>query len=367
MNYTTIEEYNNYLVENQININIIEYIKEVNKLKYNIDISFIDEFIELVSKDECCIHHNMLEKYGIITLKKGTTDINKLLEQNNFIENKDYQIRNVADQFISETKYKKEYYLHPRAFKMCLIRSVKTNQYVNYYLLLEECNKYFNNYQIELQKKYIIKLKTSLIKKDNKICSLEEKLNYIIEQNNKTHKNNEELIERNKKTIESNELIHESLNKFNDKLDNTLYKLNNVREKIYTTNKKLYITNENLNIVTEKLDIAVEDRFITTNTFKNESLIIMFNPNEDYKYKVIRGKEEDINPKIDKLKINGYSIIELSLDNVPNALNLWCLIKEKLNNNIDYCGNNLNLIDIEQETFMIKINEIYNERKYIII
>ena len=26
-----------------------------NKLKYNIDISFIDEFIELVSKDECWI------------------------------------------------------------------------------------------------------------------------------------------------------------------------------------------------------------------------------------------------------------------------------------------------------------------------
>jgi len=51
MSYTTIEEYNNYLVENQINVNIIDFVKEVNKLKYNIDISFIDEFIELVSKN----------------------------------------------------------------------------------------------------------------------------------------------------------------------------------------------------------------------------------------------------------------------------------------------------------------------------
>jgi hypothetical protein len=32
MSYTTIEEYNTYLVENQININIIEYVKEINKL-----------------------------------------------------------------------------------------------------------------------------------------------------------------------------------------------------------------------------------------------------------------------------------------------------------------------------------------------
>ena len=42
--YKTIEEYNTYLVENQVNINIIDYVKEVNKLEFNIDISFIDEF-----------------------------------------------------------------------------------------------------------------------------------------------------------------------------------------------------------------------------------------------------------------------------------------------------------------------------------
>ena len=34
MTFTTIEEYNNYLVENQININIIEYVKEVNKIEF---------------------------------------------------------------------------------------------------------------------------------------------------------------------------------------------------------------------------------------------------------------------------------------------------------------------------------------------
>jgi hypothetical protein len=52
MTYTTIEEYNSYLVENQVNVNIIDYVKEVNKLEFKIDISFIDEFIELVGKNE---------------------------------------------------------------------------------------------------------------------------------------------------------------------------------------------------------------------------------------------------------------------------------------------------------------------------
>ena len=116
-------------------------------LKYNIDISFIDEFIKLVNKNECCIHHNMLQKYGILTLNKGTTDINRLLEQNNFIENEDYQLRNVAElRPQGGSSIKNKYFLHPRAFKICLIRSKNTKIYANYYLLLEECIKYFNDY-----------------------------------------------------------------------------------------------------------------------------------------------------------------------------------------------------------------------------
>ena len=181
--YTTINKYNTYLVENQVNINIIDYVKEVNKLKYNIDISFIDEFIELVSKNECCIHHNMLQKYGISKLKGTTNDIKKILEQNDFIENKDFELRNVSQlRPQGGTTNKNEYYLHPIAFKICLIRSLKTKKYAKYYLLLEECIKYYNDFQIELNKKYIIKLKDKhkenkiLIKeKDNKIDSLEEK------------------------------------------------------------------------------------------------------------------------------------------------------------------------------------------------
>ena len=54
---------------------------------------------------------------------------------------------------------KNEYYLHPDAFKICLMRSKNTKIYAKYYLLLEKCIKYFNDYQLELNKKYIIKLK----------------------------------------------------------------------------------------------------------------------------------------------------------------------------------------------------------------
>jgi hypothetical protein len=85
VSYSNVNEYINYLIDNQNNVNIINFVKEINKLKYNIDISFIDEFIELVSKDECCIEHNMLVKYNVISLNSTTGDIKKMLIQNNFI------------------------------------------------------------------------------------------------------------------------------------------------------------------------------------------------------------------------------------------------------------------------------------------
>ena len=92
--YTNAKEYNNYLVNNNIDINIINYVKEVNNLIYNIDISFIDKFIDLVEKDEICIPHELLIKYGVITTNKSN-DIMVLLNQFDPIENKDYNQRNV--------------------------------------------------------------------------------------------------------------------------------------------------------------------------------------------------------------------------------------------------------------------------------
>jgi len=118
----------------------------------------------------------MLQTYGILNLKGTTNDIKRILEQNEFIEKEDFDLRNVAQvRPQGGTVIKNEYYLHPRAFKICLLRSLKTKKYAKYYLLLEECIKYYNDYQIELNKKYIIKLKLKIIKKDNKIDHLEEK------------------------------------------------------------------------------------------------------------------------------------------------------------------------------------------------
>jgi hypothetical protein len=39
-------------------------------------------------------------------------------------------------------------------------------------------------------------------------------------------------------------------------------------------------------------------------------------------------------------------------------------MKEQLKNNIDFCGNRLNLInDLDEDNFILNVNEIYNSKK----
>ena len=72
--------------------------------------------------------------------------------------------------------------------------SLKTRKYAKYYLLLEKCIKYYNDYQNKLNYKYIIKLKNKIVDKDDKIDQLmkqsDELFLKIDEQNLKIDKQN---------------------------------------------------------------------------------------------------------------------------------------------------------------------------------
>ena len=243
----------------------------------------------------------MLVKYSVITLTAGSHHIKRIIDGHNFINDENYQLRNVSElRHKGGTFNKNEYYFHPRAFKICLMRSIKTSKYANYYLLLEECIKYFNDYQTELNKKYIIKLKSKILKKENKICSLEEKLNIIIKSNKETNIKleksnsiNEELIKTNKET--SNEV--KLLLKINKRLDK---RSNIMEDKLEEVHEDLKDTNHKLDYTCKKLDIAVEKRVPdTSNKNKLEDLILLksINRKASYRYYAIRAQTEYANTK----------------------------------------------------------------------
>ena len=223
--------------------------------------------------------------------------------------------------------------------------------------------------KILLKEKFIIKLKLKIEKKDHKIDKLEEKLNNIIEQNNKTQKINEKLLEDNKEIIQRNKKMEYQLNEALEKLDITTNMLDDSKEELEEleeVNEKLDNTDKILNKVAKKLDIAVEDHVIKIKKLSTlEYFIIMKNNNADYKYYVIRDQKRYINKKKDEL--NGYDKIK-RIECCPNASILWNLMKEQLKNNIDFCGNKLNLLsNLNEERFLSKVDEIYNSRKNIFI
>ena len=156
MTQQEIQAYNKKLVNEIEVVTIIEYVKNLNDKFYHIDISFIDDFIELVDKEGFIINHDMLQKYQVLKIK-DTHDIKRLLEQYEFIEDQDYRKFTPGD-----LRGGYEYMLKGEIFKMILMRSRNTRKYADYYIFLEKCIKHYNDYQlIKLQNK-IDKLESTL-------------------------------------------------------------------------------------------------------------------------------------------------------------------------------------------------------------
>ena len=69
-----IQDFNQKLVENKIYISIIEYVIELNEKFFNININFINHFMDLVHKDEYSINHELLIQYGVTSYQAGSYD-----------------------------------------------------------------------------------------------------------------------------------------------------------------------------------------------------------------------------------------------------------------------------------------------------
>lgn len=157
--FNTISEFNKYLSDKLRKVNLNEYFSLIQSQFYsNLDISFMDYFLELITKkDEICIAHQKLIEYGIIKTK-NSNDIKDCILKFNAIENIDFECLTTDRSAVKRVGRggangnKKEYKLTPKLFKLCLMRSIKENKYANYYLLLEECFYYYQEYQIMYQK-----------------------------------------------------------------------------------------------------------------------------------------------------------------------------------------------------------------------
>ena len=301
--YQKAIEYNDYLIDNDIDYTLEEYLNDANEKFYKYDISFMKEFMDLVNRVDFCIHHEYLIKYGIVDVKKK--DSGKILQNlkaRNLNEGEDYLVTKVSDlRKQGGTSTKNVYMLTPDAYKKCLMGSANTKIFANYFLLLEKIIKYYNLYQLKLNKLERVKLSKKL---------------------------DEVLVE---------------LKKSNNKLD-TLSIENNKQT-------------EELKEIKDILHSSSHDRVADIEAQEKKSDFVLLRNNSDYY--TLRAQKYETNRKI---KEKGLPIV-LRLPNCPNSIQFNNKLKETLKHKAIFSRNNITLInDYSEEQLVKDIKKVYEER-----
>jgi len=117
MTHEKMQEYNKYLIDRKIDAPIVDYISIVSTTVFNIDTAFMKDFMDLVTRDDCCVPHEYLFKYGVLS-EHDSSHVKRLLDQNEFIEEKDYTLQTAKDEGnLKGGRPSNTYWLTPTAFK----------------------------------------------------------------------------------------------------------------------------------------------------------------------------------------------------------------------------------------------------------
>ena len=307
--FNTISEFNTYLSEQNNEYSLFTYFKEIHSKFYsNLDISFMDYFLELTNhENEFIVEHIKLQEYGVLTNINTSKDIKKSLERLFLIENEDYQVGQVSQQLKSGTKYAKQYKLTPYAFKLCLIRSKNSKEYAKYYLLLEQVFKNYQEYQIMYQNNII-----NGITNENK--SLHKKIDDLLNYSKQTTEKLNEMHEQNEDIKEQNEEL-------NDKVEDLKDTIDDIKEQ-----------NEDLKDTIDDIKEAFKDtadRSVPNpkETIDRHEFILLQHKELTNRFKFLRGIQKYNDSKINK-KYSEYNIIKREFN--ANPIQLFKQFKETI-------------------------------------
>ncbi len=308
--FNTITEFNNYLSDKLKNVKLNEYFSLIHSQFYsNIDISFMDYFLELTNNEnKFIVDHIKLQEYGVLTNIKSC-NINDCLKKCYLNENEDYLVLNIQQVRTKKTGentgnvIKKEYKLTPYAFKLCLIRSKNSKEYAKYYLLLEQVFKNYQEYQIMYQKVLLLGKDEKL---DEQFKTINEMKSTIDKQSKKIDKQSiqiDELLGYAKETKEQNEEL-------NDKVDNLQDTMADIKEAFKETAERS-VPNPN------------DDN-------ERHEFILLQHKELNNNFKFIRGIQKYNDSKIQK-KYSEYNIIKREFN--ANPIQLFKQFKEIIKEN----------------------------------
>jgi len=321
--FKSLPEFNQYLVNNSIVVDLESYIETTNKGHFKCDLSFMKDFMGMVKEKGFVVRHSRLQTTGVVSNDVSSSRIKDCLESNFLIEGIDYLVEPELHQHQSGLKHKNTYMLTPRAFKKCLIRSKNTQVYANYYLTLEEAVVYFMEYQTELRGKCMLILKS-------RGDSFEEVANRL-EINLAEH---EENIKQFKEKIELDKERHEeNIKQFKEKIE-----LDKERQEIdkQEMDRKLNFLmakaeedEKKKEKAEKKIRQIAPDRVLQPAAPENGECLVIIKLKEK-EFKVTRCKVKQRNLNVKKiLKENADSEVWMDIKH-PNAKSLFILMSQKI-------------------------------------
>lgn len=160
--FKNFEDFNIYLVNHNIKITILEYIKCIHLYLFkHVDINLFTDFLNYCYDDQLFnISESDLVKYNLIdNILESSLD--KFIKKYNLILDTDYRIRKINKNKViikdnleklantnSPIIKNKEYKFTSRMLKRCLFKI--DTKYIDYYLLIENCILHYTNYQTNL-------------------------------------------------------------------------------------------------------------------------------------------------------------------------------------------------------------------------
>ena len=225
--FNNITEFNTYLSDKLKKVTLNEYFSLIQSTFYsNLDISFMDYFLDLINKkDKICIEHQKLIEYGIIKKTQDSSHIKECILKFNAQENIDFECLTPEGSGVKRVGRggsngnKKEYKLTPKLFKLCLMRSIKENKYANYYLLLEECFYYYQEYQIMYQKVLLSGKDEKIDNLNKKIDKQSEEIQELLKYAKETKVQLEENTEQNGELLDKVDEMNDNISDIKDTMD----------------------------------------------------------------------------------------------------------------------------------------------------
>jgi hypothetical protein len=333
-----INEFNKSLLDNENICDIVYYVKEINKLyEKPIELSFMNELLHYVNEDTCCIPHELLVKYKVLSNDKWlSAHVKRLINQYDFIEYKEYLIANVGYRHPSGTKHTINYKFHPDAFKECLMRAKNTKIYTKYYILLERSIKYYQKYQMEYKNNQIQNKDNQIWNQDNQIWNRDNQIVSLLKEMNEINAN---LISVKEETKKSN-------TKFDEQMVETK-----------KSNTKIDELQNTLNIIVDSL----KERAPTPDDTKLANKFVIIK-NDNNSYTVIRSQDKSVS----KLIKNKNIINCIENENIPNSIYLWNAVKNELTKEKKIiCNYNtfaINENNFSEMEFIQLIKDIFDKR-----